>query len=736
MRRRTKILSLLAAAAVTCTAAFSGCSLVTTITQADMEQVIATVDITKSEDFDKDLQAYTSAVSQSEITKRDLVAYFISVGYSYVSDGSTTYGEAFEQLAEALVNNEILIQHSVMSTLQWMAEVDEEYTSVTSASAAVNWFNSYETEVEAYTALLDYQSDYISRVTGEEKVDYSLYCKYTLYKSINSSIDSYEESFLDIDDDSDSSSATLPTNVDTEVDNYYPTDENGDLDYGIYTGYSGNLISDSGEYQDDAVEGTTMYSRAYAYNQYIQVLDANYLITDDDDIRNVYELNYVQSQYLTLLRQRVVTNFYEMYELDLEEQMSANDYAYVQNRYNELYAQQSSTYDDESSYSSALSNMSSSSFILYTPEDGTFGYVYNILAQFNSTQSSQLDELATLLDNDVITQDEYYVYRNQLLKGVTTTDQRSSWFNGGIDYSFDATGYSDMTYYASGSNSSNTTLFFEDNLTNNSRYEELENYYGKYTFNGTAILNEDEETYTIILNNLDIDDLLDEFEGYIGWVLEDSGISGSVSRSDKYNSESYYSTTKFTYTDSYTSETDGVINYENFIYAMGKVNVDEGFDISDLTNINSGYYTVMSAVNELQYAYTTDTSVLSQYVGYSLAYTTEGSTGYVSEFEYAAKQAVENGVGTYVVVSTDYGWHIIYVTATLTAGETYEPDWSRVTTEGTFEYNFYELLKTSDLENASSNYQQSLVVMYYNDDCVTLYEDRYEDLTSLTTTAS
>lgn len=155
-------------------------------------------------------------------------------------------------------------------------------------------------------------------------------------------------------------------------------------------------------------------------------------------------------------------------------------------------------------------------------------------------------------------------------------------------------------------------------------------------------------------------------------------------------------------------------------------------------NENSSYYKAMSAVNELQYAYTTDTGVLSEYVGYTVgAYT----TSYIKEFEYAAQYAIrEGGEGTFVVCAGDYGWHLIYVTYVINAdenGEVYDVDWSKITQEGTFEYNFYEMLKSSDLENASSRHQREILQsLYQTDSSVVFYEDRYSDLTSITTTGS
>ena len=70
-------------------------------------------------------------------------------------------------------------------------------------------------------------------------------------------------------------------------------------------------------------------------------------------------------------------------------------------------------------------------------------------------------------------------------------------------------------------------------------------------------------------------------------------------------------------------------------------------------------------------------------------------------------------------------------------GEIYDVDWSRITTEGTFEYNFYDMLKSSDLENASTRLQSDILQnLYQLDSSVLLYEDRYSDLTSLTTGSS
>lgn len=732
MKKRFKFLSILTAGAVACTVTLAGCSLVSADSQADMEQVIATVDITKSENLDSSLAAYTGAIDGgTSIIKRELVAYFLNAGSSLVQNGST-YGEAFATLADTLVDNAILVQYATLATLKDMAE-DASFTEFSDAAGAVEWFNSFESDTERYEAILDYQAT-VDKYDGTENVDYVLLTQYTIMSSLNNSIDSYEETYLDVNTDDETSSATLPTGVDTELENYYPVDESGNLDYGVYTGYDDYLLGDSGIYEDDHVEGTTTYSRRRAYNNFIQVLDANYLIAEDEDVTDVMGLSYVQTEYENLLKQQMLLNYYDLYEAELEQTIDANDYAYVQERYEELVNQQTAEYNSSlSSFETAMGSLSDDSFITYVPdtENGNkFGYVYNILLPFDAVQTSQLSVFSAQLENDVIDENEYYFYRNQLLKNAQTTDQRSAWFNGGIDYSFDASG-TDLDYY--GKDEGRNTLFFENNLLHTDRYESLDKYYGMYTYNGVAVQNED-ESYTLIPNKLDISDLLSEFENYIEFVAGNTdAVEYLIGAKDN---GAYYNENNFYYEEGSTEGDVKDIDYSKFMYAYGKVDLGN-FTASDLMNKESLSYKIMSAVNELQYAYTTDTAVLSEYLGYDIgAY----STDYIAEFEYATQYAIrEGGTGSFVVCAGDYGWHLIYVTYVLEPGQAVynNPDWTRVETEGTFENLFYEMLRTSDLENASSRHQLDLLQALYQDgSSVTVYEDRFSDLTSLTTGGS
>jgi hypothetical protein len=105
----------------------------------------------------------------------------------------------------------------------------------------------------------------------------------------------------------------------------------------------------------------------------------------------------------------------------------------------------------------------------------------------------------------------------------------------------------------------------------------------------------------------------------------------------------------------------------------------------------------------------------------------------VKEFEYAAQKVVENGVGSYAVCATDYGWHILYASYVFDGGEVYggynhaEAVGDNMV-EGSFSNLFYETLKSTAASNYSNEVQNNVLNDYDNETCVTRYTDRYKDL--------
>ena len=117
--KRTKKAVAVAIAATMCCGLFAGCDLVTKDTQKDFAQVIAKVNITDNEDFSK----YQSVIQTSEILKRDMVAAYISSGYSLQNTYGWTYEDTFKFIGEQLVNRQLFVQYAITYYLD-----SEDYT--------------------------------------------------------------------------------------------------------------------------------------------------------------------------------------------------------------------------------------------------------------------------------------------------------------------------------------------------------------------------------------------------------------------------------------------------------------------------------------------------------------------------------------------------------------------------------------------------------------------------------
>lgn len=716
------------AAAITMSVALPAC---VTRDEEDLNQVIATVDITKSENLEAEgLSEYASAISSENITKRDLIAAYYNTASSLSSSYSTS--EIFELLVNTLTNTSVVVQYATLSLIKDKVAEDASFLSE---------YQALSSDVEKYELLLEGETS--TNDDGGES-DRVMLAQYALYSSINSSLDSQEESIINGDDQTSEATETrtTPGGAGEEVENFLPLNDDGTLNYNIYTGYTGDgysyLLEDSGAYADDALEGSTRSTRRLAYAQFITSLRDNYLLSEEEDVRDIMSVSYIQEEYLSQLQQQAINEYYERYQAEQEALIESVDengvYTFLQNHYLSDLTDQTVSNSTASAFETSMSSLSDTSFILYAPategtDGGTYGYVYNILLPFSASQSVNIDSSDTSA--------QYYFERKDILTGITAIDQRSAWFNGATDYSFDAS-QSDIDYY--GKNDGRDYLFFEDNLTKPDRYASLDKYAGLYSYNGRVSENTD-GTYNLVPNKVDIDGFLTELENYVEYIM--GGDTVSIQKEDSYNVSSY--------TDYYTEETADLedesqrkIDYSRFVYATGKVDV--GLDDTDLSSFlstmfveDSAAYKAMSAVNELQFAYTTDTSILSNYIGYSIsAY----ETRYIPEFEYAAQTAISEGAGTIYVCAGDYGWHVIYVTATFdtAGGAVYGEDiaWTadEVLTEGTFQNLYYTWIKDSTLTNVTTNRRSVINERFGGDSTITKYEDAYRDLLEIEDSSS
>ena len=735
---------------------FSGCSLgifsdmgiLVTDNQRDMQQVVAEVNLGKDktsleESFSLLSEELNSTVADQldkvlttdEIYKRDLVAYFMSYGYNYYSQNNS-YTATFEQVMQDLVDRKIMSQFATVYYLN-AGEVLVDRDNVTIKDGYVDISGTDGMKMNGEIGLDGYLSA-IEGKTGDEAAvagySYLLtdaeikYATYVIMVSVNSAIDSYEEDYIKAEDETTSSTETrtTPTGANTLPDGYYPTKEDGSIDYAIYTG--ANSASECGEYEKK--EGSTSYTRSRAYAQFIHALRENYLIGEDEkDVTDVTALSYFTTELKSQLEQMLINKFYATLAYKAAQTMSATT---LQESYQTLLnSQEAST--ESSSFTTTMDSLSDTSFVVYSPENRKFGFVYNILLPFNTNQTKLLDSIRYTDGTK-----EYYAARNTnagLLSSVEAKDQRASWFNGSEDYSFEATG----DYYKNAYNSAEgktNYLFFKDSYVENG--EGIERYAGKYPFNGTAE-KKDDGTYKLTYNLLDIDGFIDEMESYIGYVTENSSVasgyyySGTLDNLAQWNAADKESSTFYSVTaDYFPKDANGVIDQSANVYYKGSVS-NLGFTADGALDKTTNSYKVISAVNELMFAYSTDTGCLNSYLGYSIA-AKEEATSYVAEFEYAAQQAVNDGagVGNYYVVATDYGWHIIYVSFVYTGGEVYGGfDYNERNTEGTFSYYFYQSKKSSTVTEYGNNKETMIRYNANNDTVVTLHKDRYEDLLNI-----
>ena len=199
-------------AAVMALGALAGCDLVSTDVQKNYRQVIAEVDITKSEDFAAGgkYAAYKDAIEPSEVVKRDLVASFMNVGYLYVESYGYSYADAYELIKDSLVNRAIYLQYAQVYFFE-----SGDYT-VAGYEAAVSSASEEDKDIAGLRYFLDEEE--IAKAEYEVKV------------SINTTIDSLETSIIDFEDEHDHEDArTTPTGVDTVNEDFV------DPAYKVYT---------------------------------------------------------------------------------------------------------------------------------------------------------------------------------------------------------------------------------------------------------------------------------------------------------------------------------------------------------------------------------------------------------------------------------------------------------------------------------------------------------------------
>ncbi len=686
----------------------TGCDFIRTDNEKDLAQTVATVNIAgldgvaEGADYAEALNAiFEIGGISKDIPKRDLVSYFMNVGYTYVQSYGYSYSDTFNMLLDMLVSRKIVTQYAIVYYLKKGLNVEDckKYIQAEQSNASLS-----EKEKELLAAHPEVSA--LKYFLTENGADKGLFDKalYGMSSSINDSLDAAEQNYIVASDEEHNhgDTRTTPTNVGTEKEDFYIAPY-ADSKYEVYTGL--NAVP----YGYEKLEGSTVTTRLKAYNAFIANLDENGLVQKKDNTAIFSEMDYYYVQLASTLEQALIEKYTDDLVAEGETELSAE---YLASRYQQTFDAQKLAYDeDESAFETALDSLSDTNFVTYCPEEN-YGFVYNILIPFSEEQN----RLYAAEEARLTSQSDLYKYRATLLDEVQAKDLRTSWFSehDHANYAYEAA--EGAKYYSNGKNSN--YLFFEDNFTNNERYEELSVYLGQYPFNGKVT--KEEHGYKLKSNVMNIDSFLTEMESYIEYALEDDS---AIKENGKW--ENYVTAEKGEYE---LDVDESFKDYGQFVYYSGKVNVGDVTAANYFDPTTAGYKAA-SAFNELMFAYSTDTGCLNTYMGYVVS---PIDTQYVAEFEYAAQWAVKQGAGTYVVCPSVYGWHIIYVTYTYSAGDVYGGyNAADAEKEGTFSNLYREALKDQYTADYANSEQTRLILEYDNETYVVRNQKTYQDLLDL-----
>ncbi len=666
---------------------FTACDWVTTNADRDMDQVIASVNIDESQ------------LNDTKIYKRELVSNYVTYGYQYVMSYGYTVSDTYQLLLDNLVNNEVILQYARI-------QLADTYKAIAKNEADRTEFENLfynDNHVEGGEIVLKYSdngrsidSNYIKNLK-----QYLTAYEYAsvLYSSkvyINSMIDSYEDAEKDEEEDPVEdvtyTARAVPTVEEdpsmTEVELKTHAPDKDELAIAGLTLSEDELAAITNVYdlnmkvyEKYAIDFSSTSDRKQAYSQVLTSLKDSGLINSkasfdvNANANDVFKYEF----FYNVLAERMESAVITKYENSLKGAAEADIESGLWAQYKKEYEAQEALYkNDNAAYETALESASDTSFVLYNPSrvvGSTYGYVANLLIGFNEAQSALL---TAKQGEKGITQKEVDAYRATLLNNLVATDQRATWVQSSYgDYDKDG----------------NSFIFGEDYRT--SALDSIKNFIGS-------------------VEVVDADGRKEE---------DANGVENTVW------SFKSVTPTEIAYNDFYTTYVAPVLGEE-------KIFVDG--DANTIGKVASYGDETFAKFEDLMFAFSTDTGCLNKEYGYLYSPVTSATT-YVKEFAAAAKAvvdaAVTQGVGTYTVVATDFGYHIILCTKLVTdpydvaSGEdAFKGD---LDTVGTLAYNYKNVKIDSVVSTRINKIVQTEINPYLEggEKCaITFFEKTYSDL--------
>ena len=575
---------------------FAGCGFLTNDNEADMAQEVAKVDITEYlgkegsdyADIVDDFKAIVNADGvATKIYKNELISYFLNVGLTYVQSYGYTYEATVNLLMDTLVSRKIMTQYAMAYYLDNGLTANGLEAFRTSELAAAKERSDKEEELlKAHPEVLTIK--YFLCEGDAKNTELYNEAVYALKKGVNDALDSAEAKYITAEDETHDhgTQRTLPTNANKEKEDYIPAS------YEIYTGR--NVAAECGEYE--TVEGSIPTTRKKAYNAFLSNLQVNSLIGAKEDTSDFTQVNYYYEELSNQLAQALINKLGEDLVEEAHDKLSENDYAAVTAKYDELLAYQTEEYTKAnggaSAFETAIGAVSDTSFVLYGLED--YGFVYNILLPFSAAQN----QAYTAAKNRNLGVAKQYEARAQLLEEIEGKDQRASWF---VEHEDE-----NLAYNAG----NDGWKFFKNNIENaDGKYETLTHYAGGYAYNGTVKTPDQTEDgkYEAKPNGVTISQFMDVMTSYVNTV---SGKTTTVIDNTSASAKNTYVTD-----DSFTLKDEKISDWSQFIRYEGEFDVTNTdpnyFFVEDVNGTVNDSYKVLSAINELMFAYSTDTGCLN-----------------------------------------------------------------------------------------------------------------------------
>lgn len=324
---------------------------------------------------------------------------------------------------------------------------------------------------------------------------------------------------------------------------------------------------------------------------------------------------------------------------------------------------------------------------------GKYGYVYNLLLGVSDDQTEEIHKIRE--ENANLSNAKYAEKRKEILDKTTVKDLRSSWILSGYDGELKEDGeFIFKNDYTFAKDSANSLAFQGDVKFL------AEDHHGAKSYSVTSI-----DTFAL-------DKFIEFMDAYIGG-----------------------------------DQTDSLENYASL-----------GSDVyAAKTTANVAEYD--AKINELLFAFSTDSGSLNTFKGYNIAPPVDSGEDeqYVETFGKAGRMLLEQDAPGYVVVASDYGYHVMFFSEVISVdysyasltdylnkvmGETktrdewkayYEEmlnDYEAFEKTGSYLYQLANNLITQEINLYHSEKETEIINQYrYEEtDNVVIFEDRFADL--------